>query len=106
MALRLVCLDGHADISLDRDVVVVGRHQWCDARIYSPRVSRRHCCLALGRDGVLVRDLGSTNGTRINGQRVDQGVLRPGDELSIAHCRYHLEGSPALACEPVRPGDD
>jgi pSer/pThr/pTyr-binding forkhead associated (FHA) protein len=92
MPPRLVCLDGHADIPLDRAVVVVGRHYWCDVRIASPRVSRRHCCLALDRDGVLVRDLGSTNGTRINGQRVKEGVLRPGDELAIAHCRYQLEG--------------
>ena len=106
MPPRLVCLDGHADISLDRAVVMVGRHPGCDVRIASPRVSRRHCCMALVRDGVLVRDLGSTNGTRINGQRVEEGVLRPGDELSIAHCRYHLEGSPALECQPVRLGDD
>jgi pSer/pThr/pTyr-binding forkhead associated (FHA) protein len=106
MPLRLLCLDGHADISIDRAVVMVGRHRWCDVRIASPRVSRRHCCLALVHDTVLVRDLGSTNGTRINGQRVEEGVLRPGDELSIAHCRYHLEGSPALECEPARPGDD
>ena len=92
MTLRLVCLDGHADISLDRAVVLVGRHRWCHVRIASPRVSRRHCCLAPDRDGVLVRDLGSTNGTRINGRRVEEGVLRPGDELSIAHCRFQLEG--------------
>jgi pSer/pThr/pTyr-binding forkhead associated (FHA) protein len=91
MPLRLICLDGHADIALDRVVVVVGRHRWCHVRIASPRVSRRHCRLALDSDGVLVRDLGSTNGTRINGRRVDRGVLRPGDELSIADCRYHLE---------------
>ena len=91
MPLRLICLDGHADIALDRAVVLVGRHRWCHVRIASPRVSRRHCRLALDRDGVLVRDLGSTNGTRINGQRVDWGVLRPGDELSIADCRYRLE---------------
>ena len=91
MPLRLVCLDGYADITLDRALVVVGRHRWCHVRIASPRVSRHHCCLALDRDGVLVRDLGSTNGTLINGRRIDRGVLRPGDELSVAHCRYRLE---------------
>jgi pSer/pThr/pTyr-binding forkhead associated (FHA) protein len=41
---------------------------------------------------VLVRDLGSTNGIRINGMRVETGSLGPGDELSIAHIRYRLEG--------------
>ncbi|CAN5719681.1 hypothetical protein BH23PLA1_BH23PLA1_02390 [soil metagenome] len=40
---------------------------------------------------VIVRDLGSTNGIRINGQRVEMGKLRPGDELSIAHIRYRLD---------------
>jgi pSer/pThr/pTyr-binding forkhead associated (FHA) protein len=91
MRVRLVSLDGHADIPLDLALVVVGRHRRCDVRIDSCRVSRRHCCLVLGGGAVLVRDLDSTNGTRINGRRVAAGVLRPGDELSIAHCRYHLE---------------
>jgi pSer/pThr/pTyr-binding forkhead associated (FHA) protein len=43
-------------------------------------------------DQVAVRDLYSTNGIRINGMRVETGRLRPGDELSIAHIRYRLEG--------------
>jgi pSer/pThr/pTyr-binding forkhead associated (FHA) protein len=91
MLLRLVSLDGRADIFLDHRMVVVGRDRRCDIRINSCRVSRRHCCLVSGGGDVLVRDLGSTNGTRINGRCVEAGVLRPGDELSIAHCRYHLE---------------
>ncbi|MGE3822255.1 MAG: FHA domain-containing protein, partial [Isosphaeraceae bacterium] len=40
---------------------------------------------------VIVRDLGSTNGIRLNGQRVEFGRLRPGDELSIAHIRFRLD---------------
>jgi hypothetical protein len=40
---------------------------------------------------LIVRDLGSTNGIRINGQRVEMGRLRPGDELSIAHIRFRLD---------------
>jgi hypothetical protein len=40
---------------------------------------------------VVVRDLGSTNGIRINGQRVEMGRLKSGDELSIAHIRYRLD---------------
>jgi len=91
MSARLISLDGSADIPLDRLIVVVGRHRGCDARLDSARVSRRHCCLALESDGLLVRDLGSTNGTWINGERIDVGELLPGDELSIAHLRYSLE---------------
>jgi len=54
---------------------------------------------------VIVRDLGSTNGIRINGQRVELGRLRPGDELSIAHIRYRLDngqGHEATLADPPR----
>jgi hypothetical protein len=91
MAVRLVALDEGPDISLDRAMVVVGRHPACDARLDSLRISRHHCCLYLEGGQVSVRDLGSTNGIRINGQRVEVGRLRSGDELSIAHIRYRLE---------------
>jgi FHA domain len=90
MTARLVSLDGREDIAFDRAVLLVGRDIQCDAQIASLRVSRRHCCLSWHRDGVEVRDLGSANGTRINGRRSDSGRLRPGDELSIAHLRYRL----------------
>src|SRR5512135_116901 len=91
MPARLVALDEGPDILLDRPMIVVGRHPQCDARLDSLRVSRHHCCMTLDRGVVVVRDLGSTNGIRINGQRVELGRLRPGDELSIAHVRYRLD---------------
>ena len=91
MSNRLIALDEGPDIPLDRAMVVVGRHPQCDARLDSIRVSRRHCCMAEDHGEILVRDLGSTNGIRINGQRVESGRLRPGDELCIAHYRYRLE---------------
>ena len=91
MPTRLVALDEGPDIPLDRTMVVVGRHPQCDARLDSLRVSRHHCCMTQDNGEVVVRDLGSTNGVRINGQRVEVGRLRPGDELSIAHIRYRLE---------------
>ena len=83
------------DITLDRARVRVGRHPQCDARLVSRWASRRHCILTEDGGEVVVRDLGSTNGIRINGQRVERGRLRPGDEISIAHFRYRLEGAPA-----------
>ncbi|WZO95769.1 FHA domain-containing protein [Isosphaeraceae bacterium EP7] len=93
MPARLVALDDGPDIPLDRTMVVVGRHPQCDARLDSLRVSRHHCCMTRDKEEILVRDLGSTNGIRINGQRLEVGRLKPGDELMIAHYRYRLEDS-------------
>jgi predicted component of type VI protein secretion system len=95
MSARLVALDEGPDIPLDgRAMIVVGRHPACDIRLDSLRVSRHHCCITCEDGHIVVRDLGSTNGIRINGQQVETGQLRPGDELSIAHLRYQLEDWP------------
>jgi len=91
MSARLVAIDDGPDILLNRPMVVVGRHPSCDTRLDSLRISRHHCCMTLEDGGVVVRDLGSTNGIRINGQRVESGRLRSGEELSIAHLRYRFE---------------
>lgn len=91
MNARLVALDDGPDIDLNQAMIVVGRHPACDARLDSLRVSRHHCCMTHDNGELLIRDLGSTNGIRINGQRVEIGRLRPGDELSIAHIRYRLD---------------
>ncbi len=91
MTYRLVALDEGPNIPIDREMVIIGRHPQCDARLDSIRVSRRHCCMFEDNGEVYVRDLGSTNGIRINGQRLEKGRLRPGDELSIAHIRFRLD---------------
>lgn len=95
MSLRLIALDEGPDISIDRAMVIVGRHPQCDARLDSIRISRRHCCMTPEGSELLVRDLGSTNGIRINGHRVEEGRIGIGDELSIAHFRFRLEHSMA-----------
>jgi pSer/pThr/pTyr-binding forkhead associated (FHA) protein len=95
------------DIPVDRGLVMVGRHPECDIRLDSLRVSRRHCIITADGDALIVRDLGSTNGTWINGRRVAWGLLRPGDEIMIAHLRYHLGEAPtplAVAAAGERPG--
>jgi pSer/pThr/pTyr-binding forkhead associated (FHA) protein len=84
-------MDGTGDIPVDRAMLLVGRHARCDVTLESLRVSRIHCCLLRHRGELTVRDLGSTNGTRINGRLMESGRLRAGDELAIAHCRYRLE---------------
>jgi pSer/pThr/pTyr-binding forkhead associated (FHA) protein len=91
MPARLVALAGGPDILMDRAQILVGRDRFCDARLVSLRVSRRHCLLTEVAGAVWVRDLGSTNGIWINGRRTVSGWLRPGDLLTIAHIRYRLE---------------
>ena len=98
---RLAALDGTVDIPLKGLLVLVGRDPSCNVRLNSSRVSRFHCCLALGIQEVVVRDLGSTNGLRINGEPVIEGVLRPGDELAIAHLRFQLVWMPSLLAPPA-----
>jgi hypothetical protein len=95
MSARLVPLSLGATpapvIALQRPVILIGRHQECDVRIASPKVSRRHCCLALAYDRVMIRDLGSRNGIRVNGRVVEETVLHPGDEIAIGHILYRFE---------------
>jgi hypothetical protein len=66
-----------------REELLVGRHDACDVTVGHPSVSRRHARLSF-RDGHWVlRDLDSTNGTRVNGKRVVRCRLEPGDRLSL-----------------------
>jgi pSer/pThr/pTyr-binding forkhead associated (FHA) protein len=52
--------------------------------------------MVFGNGEVVVRDLDSTNGTWVNGERVTEGILRSGDELGIAHLRFRL-----IFCDPT-----
>jgi pSer/pThr/pTyr-binding forkhead associated (FHA) protein len=88
---------------MGREPIVVGRDPLCDVRLRSILVSRRHCCLTEVDGAVIVRDLGSFNGTRINGRGVGAARLRPGDELWIAHVRYRLEQGPADRARTADP---
>lgn len=92
-------------ISLHRPVLLIGRHPECDVRIDLPKISRRHCCVALAYDRVLIRDLGSHNGVRINGRPVEEAVLRPGDEVAIGPFIYRLELEGAPRFDPVPVGE-
>jgi pSer/pThr/pTyr-binding forkhead associated (FHA) protein len=82
---KLLSLSFGPDILLDCRSVMIGRHPECDVLLDSLRVSRWHCVVTALRSDLIVRDLGSPNGTWINGRRDAAGRLRPGDELWIAH---------------------
>ena len=66
-----------------RDALVIGRDEHCDIALGEDTVSRRHAQL-LFRDGSwIIQDLGSTNGTVVNGRHVGRSQLRPGDHLRL-----------------------
>ena len=92
MQACLVSPDGQTTISLKNDIIVVGRKQGvCDVFLDRGNVSKIHC-LIIKTDGLLlVRDLGSTNGTLVNGQRVSRGALLPGDELSFGSLTFQVQ---------------
>jgi pSer/pThr/pTyr-binding forkhead associated (FHA) protein len=100
MPPQLLALTEGPSILLDKPILLLGRHQECDIQLVSRKVSRRHCCIAQVGDHLVVRDLGSTNGIRINGVRVVEGNLKPGDELTIGSYRYEVRWE-ALAAEPA-----
>jgi pSer/pThr/pTyr-binding forkhead associated (FHA) protein len=88
-------------IQIVRDVTLVGRQEdLCDIFLPEVSVSKIHC-LIVRTDGLLfIRDLGSTNGTKVNGQRVTRGALLPGDVLAFAGEKFRVEMGPG---EPDLP---
>src|SRR5690242_12566009 len=103
MPAQLVALDNGASILLDKPILLVGRHPECDIQIDSRKISRRHCCIAQVSDYLVIRDLGSTNGIRINGVRVAEGRLAAGDEVTIGNNRYQVSWDDAAAAAPPAP---
>src|SRR6202022_2043384 len=99
MPAQLVALSEGPSILLDKPILLLGRHPECDIQIDSRKISRRHCCIAQVSDYLVIRDLGSTNGVRINGIRVVEGRLQAGDELTVGNHRYQV----TWGDEPPRP---
>jgi predicted component of type VI protein secretion system len=102
MPPQLVALTEGPNILLDKPILLLGRHQECDIQLASRKISRRHCCIAQVKDYLVIRDLCSTNGIRINGVRVLEGALKAGDELTIGNHRYQVQWN-AQVNEPIGP---
>jgi adenylate cyclase len=87
---ELIPVGGGDPIPLIRETLVMGRRESCDICMHYPNVSSKNCELAF-KDGYwYIRDLNSTNGIKVNGMRVQQKLLHPGDEISIAKRRFTI----------------
>ena len=71
--------------------VIIGRSRDVDFRIDNPDVSRRHAAIFWSEGGIVVKDLGSTNGTMVNGYPVESTTVRPTDTIRIGNCNITAE---------------
>lgn len=81
-------LDLGKKYNVDQKNVTIGRSATADVQIDQESVSRNHCKLINTGQTVLLRDLGSTNGTYVNDELVDEYVLRDGDFIKVGRCIF------------------
>src|SRR5262245_15211316 len=88
---RLVPEDGGRPILLGCEKVIIGRRSSCDVCLHHTNVSSEHCELSFHHGCWHLRDLGSKNGVKVNGSRVQRQSLRPGDGIRIGDCSFTIE---------------
>ncbi len=79
-----------ATIDITKDLMLVGRKDDCDIHLDHKSISKQHCVIVKTDGLLLLRDLGSTNGTRVNGQRVRRAALLPNDQINIASLKFKV----------------
>lgn len=80
--------------NLTRSQMIIGRSSKADVQIDQEAVSRNHCKIINTGNAVLLRDMGSTNGTYVNDEMIDEYVLRDGDFIKVGRCIFKfLSGS-------------
>ncbi len=90
MKAELIPLNGDPPIPITRDVTVVGRREFCDVQIAHPSLSKRHCVLVRTDGLLMVRDLATTNGTKVNGQRILWAALLPNDRITLGAIKLRV----------------
>jgi hypothetical protein len=108
MGAKLVIAKGKTsvkEIPLDGVKTTIGRRADCGVRIPSALVSRRHCELVQAGGRLMVKDLGSSNGTFVNGSKVREKELRSGDTLGVGPLTFivQLDGAAVSPSDTARP---
>jgi len=88
-------------LELEGSSATVGRDREADLCLKERHVSRQHCELERVEDAVVVRDTDSKNGTYVNGLKVSEAVLKPGDKLTVGRISFIVE-YPACEQTPKR----
>lgn len=89
-------------IRIDKDTTLVGRGPDCDLRIPIDMCSRQHFQLEIHEAGVIIRDLGSANGTFVNNERVNEVTLSAGDKITLGPIVFtvQIDGMPRMIAPP------
>ncbi len=90
-------------IMLSSFPVRIGRGFGADVQLDDIYVSRRHCEIVAAKGVLVVHDLGSKNGTFVNGVRTELSPLRHGDVLTVGGLNFTVQGQPAIARSVPRP---
>jgi hypothetical protein len=78
-------------ITLTKESTLVGRNPACDITLDHGSISRQHSLMQVNDRGLHIKDLGTTNGTKINGTNITEGYINPGDQLTMGHLVFVLE---------------
>jgi pSer/pThr/pTyr-binding forkhead associated (FHA) protein len=107
MLMKLIVLAGAKEgtvIPLKKKEFSIGRSKECTLRAGSEAISRRHCLIARSDSMWTVKDLGSRNGTLVNGERIEKETeLHDGDMLSVGPLQFRVDASETAA--PVEPAE-
>lgn len=88
---ELVPVGGGDAIPLIQEIMTMGRRQSCDIQLDFANISGTHAELSFRNGWWYVKDKGSTNGVKVNGERTLNRRLRPGDEVAIANHKYTIQ---------------
>ena len=92
-AVGSIFLEDGRRVEIGETPLVVGRMPECDVALSDPNVSRRHAEVRRQGTGFVVVDLGSTNGTRVNGAQVKERLLNNADEITVGATKLRFEAS-------------
>jgi hypothetical protein len=104
---ELIPAGGGDPIPLLKGKLLVGRRESCDIVLRFANVSAHHCQMTVEHGYWFIKDLGSRNGTKVNGKRVMRKRVDPGDTISFAKHQYELKYHPAdLGASGPPPPDE